>query len=832
MNAMIKLVHLNKFFNKNKANQIHVINDTTLEFPEKGLVALTGPSGCGKTTLLNVIGGLDKFDSGEIHFDEQVLSRYRPMEWDIIRNQNVGYIFQNYNLVVDKTVYENVELALNMAGLYNKEDIEKRINYVLESVGMYNYRRRNVQALSGGQQQRVAIARAIAKNPKVVLADEPTGNLDANNTFEVMSIIKKISQERLVILVSHERSLVDFYADRVIELSDGKVTNDYENVGNRSFEHVDERIIYLKDLNKDEELSHKGIERYYDHNKDETLNFQIVEVKDSIYIKANSLKKVKYLTDETEIRLLDEHYKAKQSEDVLEYSFDLDQFGTIKHTGQKKSFVKMKNTILNGFSKAFGPRRFVGKLFLLAYFVISALIAYQIASFGNLIKVDESQYMTIAKDLVRVDKDGAFTSADIDYITSQVDHITWSPYYLDVGVNFLMNDLYQGDITAGTNAYPVTTEMVDAADLIAGDMPTSNTEVVVDKQILEVLLAAKNFTDLNITDMSRFIGEKMFSSDNSYYMLNGSSTLYAGNSYVGFDIVGIIDTGSPTIVVTENALYSFLPDAVYQYMPYGTAENRVTITEGRGVQADNEIMIGDLFDTNYDVGDTYTVRQETYTIVGRYTIDDEYLSRVYRTLYVVSNHTAESWQKLMIEMNVREWSEGKLYYYSDNINKAIEDISALDGYTAQNAYQAQYQQYQDAQISNNLSKIRSIAIILIGIVIYIFFMMRSSMLNRIREIGIYRSIGATKRDIYKIFFGEILAMTTLGSLTGYLVMSALISRVQNMVQGTFFSLFYFPWYYFLGGILFIYLINILFGMIPILTLLRKTPSEINAKYDI
>jgi len=251
---MIKLINLNKYFNKGKANEIHVINNTNLEFPEKGLVALTGPSGCGKTTLLNVIGGLDKFGSGEIHFDEQVMSRYRPMEWDIIRNKYVGYIFQNYNLVEDMTVYENIQLALNMAGLYDKSEIEERINYVLTSVGMYNYRRRNVQALSGGQQQRVAIARAIAKNPKVVLADEPTGNLDANNTYEIMSIIKKISQERLVILVSHERSLVDFYADRVITLTDGVVNNDYDNSGNRSLEHKDERIIYLKDLHKDDSL--------------------------------------------------------------------------------------------------------------------------------------------------------------------------------------------------------------------------------------------------------------------------------------------------------------------------------------------------------------------------------------------------------------------------------------------------------------------------------------------------------------------------------------------------------------------------------------------------
>ncbi|HRX92313.1 MAG TPA: ABC transporter ATP-binding protein, partial [Candidatus Izemoplasmatales bacterium] len=190
---MIKIIDLNKYFNKGRSNEIHVIDHTSLEFPETGLIAITGPSGCGKTTLLNVIGGLDRFHSGEIDFDETKIMKYKSLQWDLVRNKYIGYIFQNYNLLPDKTVFENVEISLNMAGLYDKEKVEERINYVLESVGMYNYRRRNVQALSGGQQQRVAIARAIAKDPKVVLADEPTGNLDVNNTFEIMSIIKKIS---------------------------------------------------------------------------------------------------------------------------------------------------------------------------------------------------------------------------------------------------------------------------------------------------------------------------------------------------------------------------------------------------------------------------------------------------------------------------------------------------------------------------------------------------------------------------------------------------------------------------------------------------------------
>ena len=134
---------------------------------------------------------------------------------DKIRNLNVGYVFQNYNLVDNMTVFDNVAIALRMVGVKDKK-IEEKVNYVLEKVGMYRYRNRVADMLSGGERQRVGIARAIVKNPAVVIADEPTGNLDSRNTLEVMNIIKEISEEKLVILVTHEEELADFYASRII----------------------------------------------------------------------------------------------------------------------------------------------------------------------------------------------------------------------------------------------------------------------------------------------------------------------------------------------------------------------------------------------------------------------------------------------------------------------------------------------------------------------------------------------------------------------------------------------------------------------------------------
>ena len=223
---MIKIEKVNKYFNRRRKNEIHIINNTSLELEDKGLVAILGQSGSGKTTLLNAIGGLDKVNSGKIYINGKKITNRRTYNIDKIRNLNIGYIFQDYKLLENMSVFDNVAISLRMNGLKNKKEIAKRVNYVLETVNMYRYRNRPAGMLSGGEKQRVAIARAIVKNPSIVIADEPTGNLDSKNSLEIMNIIKAISKEKLVILVTHEVDLANFYATRIIELQDGKIVKD------------------------------------------------------------------------------------------------------------------------------------------------------------------------------------------------------------------------------------------------------------------------------------------------------------------------------------------------------------------------------------------------------------------------------------------------------------------------------------------------------------------------------------------------------------------------------------------------------------------------------
>ena len=191
---MIKIEHLQKYFNRGKRSELHVLNDITLELPQTGLVCILGESGSGKTTLLNTVGGLDVFQGGTLTVDETILKKYEPKKIEHLRCEKFGYIFQNYYLLQDYTVAYNVKLALSHYDLTDEEK-DERVSYVLEQLGIGRYKKKLVSKLSGGQQQRVSIARALVKSPQIILADEPTGNLDEENTIRTMSIFEVVGEK-------------------------------------------------------------------------------------------------------------------------------------------------------------------------------------------------------------------------------------------------------------------------------------------------------------------------------------------------------------------------------------------------------------------------------------------------------------------------------------------------------------------------------------------------------------------------------------------------------------------------------------------------------------
>lgn len=219
----LKLDHITKTYTGGEI--VTALKEVSLGFREHEFVAILGPSGCGKTTLLNIIGGLDRYDSGDLVINGMSTKEFKNNDWDAYRNRSIGFVFQTYNLIGHQSVLQNVEIALTLSGVSASER-RNRARRALEEVGLADQVNKKPNQLSGGQMQRVAIARALVNDPDIILADEPTGALDSRTSIQVLDILKEISQTRLVIMVTHNSELAKKYADRIIRLLDGKVQSD------------------------------------------------------------------------------------------------------------------------------------------------------------------------------------------------------------------------------------------------------------------------------------------------------------------------------------------------------------------------------------------------------------------------------------------------------------------------------------------------------------------------------------------------------------------------------------------------------------------------------
>ena len=222
---MLELRNITKIYAEGSFKRVEALNNVSLAFRESEFVSVLGPSGCGKSTLLNIIGGLDHYTSGELTVDGINTSDFSERDWDTYRNRKIGFVFQSYNLIAHQTVLQNVELALTLSGV-NSITRKRLAMHALEKVGLANHLHKKPNELSGGEMQRVAIARAIVNDPEIILADEPTGALDSKTSLQIMELLKEISKEKLVIMVTHNDALANAYSTRIIKLLDSRVLSD------------------------------------------------------------------------------------------------------------------------------------------------------------------------------------------------------------------------------------------------------------------------------------------------------------------------------------------------------------------------------------------------------------------------------------------------------------------------------------------------------------------------------------------------------------------------------------------------------------------------------
>ena len=266
---MLKLIDITKEYVIEKDEEkVLALNKVSIEFRKNEFVSILGPSGCGKTTLLNIIGGLDRYTSGDIQIDGVSTKDFDDVDWDTYRNRRIGFVFQSYNLIPHMNILKNVAMSLTLAGV-EKEERKRRALEALDKVGLASQARKKPNQLSGGQMQRVAIARALVNNPEIILADEPTGALDSESGIQVMDLLKEVAEDRLVVMVTHNPSLAEEYSTRIVYLKDGEVVGDsmpydskdeLEELEGRLGENVVEEVV--EEVEKDDvagELSEKEV---------------------------------------------------------------------------------------------------------------------------------------------------------------------------------------------------------------------------------------------------------------------------------------------------------------------------------------------------------------------------------------------------------------------------------------------------------------------------------------------------------------------------------------------------------------------------------------------
>lgn len=809
---MVRLEQVNKYFNKRKKNELHVIDDTSLEMGSSGLVALLGPSGCGKTTLLNAIGGLDKVNSGNIFINGQRITRRTSGRIDRIRNLNVGYIFQNYNLVDNMTVFDNVAIALKMIGVKDKEEIREKVHYALEKVGMYRYRNRYADMLSGGERQRVGIARAIVKNPAIVIADEPTGNLDSRNTIEVMNIIRSISESKLVILVTHEEKLADFYASRIIRIRDGRVISDEVNDHGEDLDYRLENNIYLKDIKEHKRLDTDSYKIDFYNESKEPVALNIVVRRGNIYIQAKEDNcRVEVVDDNSSIRMVDDHYREMTKEESLKNSFDPEKL-EVRGKRRYTSILNPFTMIRRGFKTIFNYP-ILKKILLFGFLITAMFITYAVSNIFGVLDITDDEFVTADKSYLTI-------------VSKNIDTDTYEKYEKDDRFSYIMpgdstivfevpyKDYYQfQEASAGITGSLSDSEKLQPSDIKYGRLPENKRELAVDKKVLKTAIEDYGMKMAGLDSPRDFLGK----------------TVTVPNMKER-KIVGITDKSSPCIYAEQDTFINLLSNAPKE-VAYGEAET----------QQEETVLLD------------YRLKKSQVTLEK-----GEWPKKVYEVL-VNENNKEEMPLNKEIDQKVNGHKLKVTGYYSDQENSSFllvspktvkydlikksaditvcpEDKTAAAAYlqeknvNVKDPYKESKEEYKKELWASVRSSLIMAGVILAASFIEIFLIIRASFLSRVKEVGVYRAIGVKKGDIYKMFLGEILAITTIASMPGFLFMAYILKKLSGYTL--FSNMFLVSPAMIVVCIILLYGFNLVFGLLPVFGTMRKRPAAILSRTDI
>ncbi len=812
---MIQIKNLQKYYNQGKKNEQHVLNDITLEFPSTGLICILGESGSGKTTLLNTVGGLDTFSGGSITIDDKELKKYDPRVMEPIRNNSFDYIFQNYYLLKDYSVSYNIKLALNRYDLTDEEK-EERVDYVLNTLGIGKYKKKTVSKLSGGQQQRVSIARALVKSPDVIFADEPTGNLDEENTIRTMSILKNISKECLVLLVTHEKRIARFFGDRIIEVCDGRIVKDEPNIPADSYERSDDANIYLKELEQ-KDLSGELAEIHmfqHKHAIPHKIELTLAWKDDKLYIQNNMPYDILIEGVENGVQILDEERPTLDLENVDKFSYELPKLeskGSARLSGREIFRMAVENLQLMGKKQAF-----VISILL----VTAVLLSITLAQFINAHTIDPSAVIATDSHYVLVDFSGTTSFRGYDareqlneYIqTTLTSNKEAEPFFVPK-VNVYLTGSGFKQLTKLTQMIQdysfVSKTHLNESDLICGEMPKKRNDVVMDRLLAERLIHTKASVSTQHPTPESFLG----------------MTLVMSAVSQEFHVVGISDTEQPVMYCGQNVMlgvntkgYSIADIAELQaedpnsYKNLTLNKDEVMVRQGlydsMDLGTDGTICLGEDFQHSFKIVDTFPDN-----IGVDYILSDEGCIDI-RNMMIYENMTC-----LLYAQNPAKTAA----YYKKSENNLGYVYEAQVSVPAQDELKA----YREAHSSDmDAKQLIPLAVALISLIM-VYFTIKSNASSRSEELTVYRLIGISRGSILKAYMLEMALVTTYTSLPAVLITSGVIQFIGSIPSLE--TNMAFPWWSALLLVACIYAVHIFISILPVYGILSRPPATLAVK---
>lgn len=857
---MIEVRHLDKYYAKGSQREVHAVRDTTLQLPDTGMVALFGASGCGKTTLLNIIGGLDRADRGEVLLDGE---RVTPSATET-RNRSIGYIFQNYHLIADQTVFDNVALSLRLCGYTDAAEIETRTMAALEAVDMAMYRRRLPGTLSGGQQQRVAIARALVKNPHLILADEPTGNLDEQNTVMVMELLRQVARDHLVLLVTHEHDLLPYYCDRIIEISDGAVVSSRDNEVLDGYRSKGKSDIYLGDLPHESSEVGTTFVEFFGEEGTAPKSLRLISHGGTLYIAAQEGVRLRVLDASSEIRVHDGSYHPEEQKPVKELPPVLRESprGKKKKSGRMFGFA---GAIVSGFRSHFGRMKRSKKTLIFGLFVFAMSFVFMVANFGTGIRTLQEAMYQYNTDTVYVPA-GSLSAEKLGELTTKglIDSVTFASFRKygdnDVTVNVYA---YQPSWSLDVGGFEVSVpsgdtvasgQLLDFA-AIAGKkqfatLPTgkytelADGEVVISTGYADALLKTSDVSYLRTYDdlMDRTLtrSDGYYGQGGVVYIEDAAVSNYGdskGNKTL--TIVGIVEDKNPCLYVSPVLLTDIFTSSLglhVAYAPKDVWEALHIAPPSKGTLYARYNGSGNPQSTYQVLGKDYTLDESTLALLEEQELDAEQqavLANLSEQYYM----SREDYIALTAYASVAITSATNpdFTHFALHANDADAFVRYLKGNGIGDDVYTPHDMYLLARgesIGSLVGTLVSAVVFLMLMVLCLFLIMRSGLMASVRQIGILRAIGVSRGNLLFRFFTESLVVFTLTVVPGYLLATASLSWLLNKATAMVSSMLYYPAWLAALTFLFLLCVTAICGTLPIFSLTRKTPSEIIAKYDI